>query len=263
MIDPTYRLYVDEVGTDDMGDIENDNNRYLSLTGVAMTIEAAREDLVPKFDWIKNNIFEHDPDYPLIFHRRKIVQRKQAFGVLNDPLKADLFDRAMLRIFRKCDYVVITAMIDKLEASKKFRWREKHPYHYLMQIIVEKFARFLERKKAFGEIMPEGRKGKKDEELQNAYADVRSRGNFYFPAEQICYRIPPKNLKFRYKDNNIAGLQLADLLAHPSHMHIRHVSGHSVNLGNYAQQVAIILVQSKYDRSASGNITGYGIKTLP
>lgn len=258
-----YRLYVDKVGTDDMGDLENDDHRYLSLTGVAMRVDAARDDLLPKFNWIKKEIFDEDPDHPVIFHRRKIVQRKERFGILNATAKADLFDRAMLRVFKKCDYTVISALIDKLEASKKEKWREKHPYHYLMQILVEKFARFLVRKHSFGDIMPEGRKGKKDALLQQAYEEVRNSGLFYFPAEQIRYRIPSGHLKIRYKHENIAGLQLADLLAHPSHMYVRSTKGHAVCLGSYAHQVKDILVSSKYDRSIYGTINGYGVKYLP
>jgi hypothetical protein len=201
-----YRLYVDEVGTDDMNDLENDNHRYLSLTGVAMQVDVARDDLLPKFEWVKKTIFDQDPDNPVIFHRRKITQRKERFGALNDAGKADLFNRAMLKIYRKCDYTVITTLIDKLDASRREKWKEKHPYHYLMQILVEKYARFLNRKQSFGEIMPEGRQGKKDARLQEAYESVRKHGNYYFPPEQIRYRIPSKNLKFRYKADNIAGL---------------------------------------------------------
>ncbi|MBG0810366.1 DUF3800 domain-containing protein [Methylosinus sp. H3A] len=246
-----------------MNDLENDDHRYLSLTGVAMKTDVARDDLTPKFDWVKKAVFNQDPDEPIIFHRRKIVQRKAQFGVLNDPIKLDLFNRAMLKIYKQCDYAVITAIIDKLEASRRDKWKEKHPYHYLMQILVEKFARFLVRKNSFGDIMPEGRKGKKDAALQVAYDDVRGKGNYYFPPEQIRYRIPASKLKIRYKSDNIAGLQLADLLAHPSHMHIRACNKHPVSIGKYADAVIGILAASKYDRSSQGRIAGYGVKYLP
>jgi hypothetical protein len=258
-----FRLYVDEVGHDDLGDLTNDDNRYLSLTGVAMRIEAARDDLTPKLDWIKGAIFGDDPDTPVILHRRKIVQKKGIFGVLNNPQKLDLFNRAILKVFRQCDYRVITAVIDKLDASQKERWREKHPYHYLMQILTEKFARFLVRMNSHGDIMPEGRMGKKDQRLQEAYDAVRRNGNYYFAPEQICYRIPSDNLKFRYKTDNIAGLQIADLLAHPSHMYVRSTKGHNIRNGKFASLVKDILVETKYDRSDVGTIRGYGIKYLP
>jgi hypothetical protein len=258
-----YRLYVDEVGTDCVDSLESDDSRFLSLTGIAMKVSAARDDLEPKLDWIKTNVFDHDPDEPLILHRRKIMQRKSHFGVLNDPAKSALFDKATLRLMKVCDYKVITAVIDKLEASKKSKWREKHPYHYLMQIMTEKFARYLDRVGSFGDIMPEARMGKKDEHLQSAYDAVRTDGLYYYSPAQICYRIPSAKLKFRYKKDNVAGLQLADLIAHPSHMSIRARRGHEVQLGKFAKQVETILLASKCDRSATGTISGYGVKYLP
>ena len=44
-----FRRYVDEVGTDDMSNLEIDHHRYLSLTGVAMKKTHARDYLVPVF----------------------------------------------------------------------------------------------------------------------------------------------------------------------------------------------------------------------
>lgn len=258
-----FRLYVDEVGFDEPADLEDDKQRFLSLTGVAMRTTSARDDLTPKFDWIKTTVFDHDPDEPVIFHRKKIVARKGDFGCLRDPEKCALFDKAIIRAMKVCDYRVITVVIDMLEASKREKWREKHPYHYLMKILVEKYARFLERQESFGDIMPEGRKGPKDARLQEAFEEVRQEGVFYYSPEQIRYRIPGSKLKFRYKSDNIAGLQLADLLAHPSHMHIRKSEGHDVEPGTFALKVRDILVGSKYDRSHNGTIRGYGMKYLP
>nr|WP_317894180.1 DUF3800 domain-containing protein [uncultured Sphingomonas sp.] len=261
--DLMYRLYVDEVGTDDLGHLEADEDRYLSLTGVAMKIDQARDDLKPKMDWIKANVFGHDPDEPVIFHRRKIVQRKQVFGILNDDAKRDRFNRAMLRIYKTCDYNVITVVIDKKAMVRKEKWREKHPYHYLMAIMADKFTRFLERKNSIGDIMPEARMGKKDSQLQSAYEAVRQEGIFYVSGAQICKAIPSKHLKFRPKSDNVAGLQLADLLAHPSHMIVRERQGHAVRLGAFCNQIKPILLAEKYDRSNSGTVLGYGMKWLP
>ena len=180
-----------------------------------MRIDEARDSLTPKLDWIKAHVFNHDSDHPLILHRRKIVQRKAAFGLLNDDSKRALFDKAILRTMKVCDYRVITGVIDKLEAGKKGKWREKHPYHYLMQILTEKFSRLLDRMNDVGDIMPEGRMGKKDRFLQEAYEEVRQSGNYYYSPAQIRHRIPSAKLKFRYKKDNIAGLQLAGIAVHP------------------------------------------------
>lgn len=146
---------------------------------------------------------------------------------------------------------------------RKKDWRIDHPYHYLMDILVDKYTRYLERVKSTGDIMPEGRRGKKDTVLQQAYEDVRANGLYYVSSQQIVARIPSKALKFRYKPDNVAGLQLADLIAHPSHMTIRERLGHPVELGAFAKRVREVLIRSKYDRSATDKIVGYGMKWLP
>lgn len=259
-----FRLYVDEVGTDAMTNLEEDNHRYLSLTGVAMEVTHARDHLAPACDWIKANIFDHDPDAPLIFHRSDIVKRRKSFGVLNDPEKAALFDKAIMRVFQGTQYTVISALVDKKALATKEVWRNKHPYHFLMEILVEKYVQFLERKDARGDIMPEGRKGKTDDALQAAFLEVCGSGTFYVGQQRIAARLTTtKNLKFRYKSDNIAGQQLCDLLAHPSHMYIRQRQSHNVTLGAFCERVIRVLTHQKYDRSRTGQISGYGIKYFP
>lgn len=258
-----YRLYVDEVGNDDLTHVDRDELRYLSLTGVAMPINVARDELIPKFDWIKRTVFDHDPDNPLIFHRSDIVQRKKKFGVLNDDVKRALFDRSIMRVLEGTPYVVITAVVDKLGMMNQPNWQNQHPYHYLMEIMVEKYVQLLERKRSTGDIMPEGRKGKKDQLLQEAFEDVVKRGTYFVGSERMSARMHSTTLKIRYKPNNIAGLQLADLIAHPSLMLIRSKRGHPVTLGGFATRIGAILERQKYDRSYDGRVNGYGVKWFP
>lgn len=259
-----YRLYVDEHGTDDVSSVDGDNERYLSLTGVAMRLDIARDVLGPALAQLKADIFAHDPDEPIILHRKKIVKGNGPFGVLDrHPEKRISFDEEMKRIMRDTPYSVITALIDKKAMLKKVHWTNKQPYHYLMEVLVEKYAQFLSRVHDIGDIMPEARLGKSDQRLQAAYLQVRGHGTYYVSAAMMKQRIPSSNLKFRQKKDNVAGLQLADLLAHPSHMIVRRKMGHGVTLGAYCQEVLKILADEKYDRSNSGKIVGYGVKWLP
>lgn len=125
-------------------------------------------------------------------------------------------------------------------------------------------SQFLERKDARGDTMPEGRLGKKDERLQSAFIATKANGTYYVSQDRMKARIPSSQLKFRYKRDNIPGLQLADLLAHPSHMVIRERMGHEVKLGSFCKRVEQLLKAEKYDRSpSSGAIVGYGMKWLP
>lgn len=258
-----YRLYVDEVGTDDLGAVEADNERYLSLSGVAMKLTEARDDLGPRLDALKAEIFDHDPDDPIILHRKKIVKCNGDFGCLRDESLRTKFDALIMAAMNECKYHVISVLIDKKAMLRKIAWTNKEPYHYLMEVLVEKYVQYLERNNAIGDVMPEGRLGKKDERLQLAYMRVRGNGTYYVEKDKMQARVPSANLKFRYKKDNVAGLQLADLLAHPSHMIIRERMEHEVTLGTFCAGVKELLLASKYDRSPTGKITGYGMKWLP
>jgi len=259
-----YRLYVDEVGTDDLTHTVKDHHRYLSLTGVAMRVDYSGAELTPNMNWIKLNVLKHDPDTPIILHRKDIMARKGGFQCLNDPVVADRFDRSIMRLIKGADYRVMTALIDKQWMLKQQHWSKTHPYHYLMEILVEKFVQFLERQRAIGDIMPESRQGKPDQRLQQAYSDVREAGTTFIPKARIASAIRAAKLKFREKKENVAGLQLCDLLAHPSHIYVRQQMGHAVAPGAFCQRVCTALTESKYDRaSGSGKIVGYGIKHLP
>jgi Protein of unknown function (DUF3800) len=259
-----YRLYVDEVGTDVLTNLQEDNHRYLSLTGIAMQVSDARDNLEPSLNAIKADLFNHDPDAPLIFHRKDIMGGKGAFG----PIRTDenfraSFDERILDVYQNAPYKVITALIDKLWMARQDHWVQTHPYHYLMGILTEKYVQFLERRRAIGDIMPESRQNK-DTLLQAAYDDVRANGLRYVERERISASLPGSKLKFRKKSDNIAGLQLSDMLAHPSHMFVREKMGHDVNRGPFCRQVCEILWNLKYDRSPyNGKIKGYGYKHLP
>lgn len=258
-----YRLYLDEVGTDDLTHTEKDKHRFLSLTGLIMDVGHARDELEPKLDWIKSRIFGHDPDDPLVFHRKEILGLKGPYGCLSDTRKRDLFNKSILRVIDIIDYTVITALIDKSWMLRQRHWTKTHPYHYLMEIMVEKYAQFLERKNDIGDIMPEARLGKKDEALQGAFEEIKKKGNNFISSDRINSVIRANNLKFRTKKDNIAGLQLCDLIAHPSHINTRFRMNHEVNLGEFSTKVVEILEKKKYDRSLRGKILGYGVKHLP
>ncbi|MBL4751535.1 MAG: DUF3800 domain-containing protein [Amylibacter sp.] len=255
-----FRLYLDEVGTDVLTHVDHENHRFLSLSGVVLNKTANRDILVPQFSLLKANVFDHDPDEPLIFHRKDIAQFKGPFWVLKDLQKRAEFDDFIINLFSELDFKIITVLIDKQWMLRQEHWNSQHPYHYLMEVMVEKYAQLLERCDSIGDIMPEARQGKPDRKLQATFETVRQAGTRYCNSERICFRIPSKNLKFRTKKDNISGLQLCDLLAHPSHFNIRELEGHDVNVGAFARRLIEIMNVNKYDRSIYGRIRGYGTK---
>lgn len=191
------------------------------------------------------------------------MHKKGSFGVLSNEMLRQRFDSMLLQFLEEVEYIVITAVIDKKTMTEQAHWQEKHPYHYLMGILVEKYAQFLVRKNDVGDIMPEKRRGIKDIALQRAFEEVRRYGTNFVAADLIQKKIPSKNLKFRSKTDNITGLQICDLVAHPSYVYVRTLQRHPIAPGLYGTHIISILKTRKYDRASSGRIDGYGIKYLP
>lgn len=246
-----------------MSHADDERHRYLSLSGVAMDQDYARDHATPGINTLKA-ILKHDPDQRVILHRKDIMNKGGVFKCLGDAAICEAFDAGIVKFLDETDYALITVVIDKQRMLQQEHWQEKHPYHYLMKILVEKYAQWLERKKGTGDIMPEMRRGRKDRELQRAFASVRIWGSDYVNAKRITTAIPSKTLKFRAKEDNITGLQICDLVAHPSHMDVRQEYKHPVVLGPFAQKIIPILRAKKYDRSRwNGSIVGYGVKYLP
>lgn len=258
-----YRLYLDETGVEAIKRLHSDRFRYLSLSGVAMETDHARDYLTSAFDRIKAEVLNEDPDARICFHRTDIMQSKGPFEPLKIEARREEFDNRILRVISDCDFRLITVLIDKQWMVEQEHWQNTHPYHYLMEIMVEKYAQYLRRMGATGDIMPEARGKKQDRELEAQFRRCRANGTRYASAELIRERIPYTKLKFRTKKDNSAGLQLCDLLAHPSHYTIRQNLNHDVHLGAFCEKISTMLVNQKYDRSWDGNVRGYGAKSIP
>lgn len=125
-----YRLYLDEHGVDKMTRLDLEKNRYLSLTGVIVHVQHARDYLVPAFNRIKAEILNEDPDSPICFHRSDIRRHRGPFECLKHSETRVRFDEALLRVLNEAEYTVITAFLDKEAMSEKYHWERTHPYHF-------------------------------------------------------------------------------------------------------------------------------------
>ena len=67
-----YRMYVDECGNPDLKSSDNPIHRFLSLTGVIISLDYVREVLNPQIESLKTKYFGSHPDDPVILHRRTI-----------------------------------------------------------------------------------------------------------------------------------------------------------------------------------------------
>jgi hypothetical protein len=84
MKSPKYRMYVDEVGNPDLKSAMDPNHRFLSLTGVVLSLNIVKNQLHPEFEKLKSEYFDSHPDDPIIFHRKEIMNGQYPFQKLKD-----------------------------------------------------------------------------------------------------------------------------------------------------------------------------------
>jgi len=258
-----YRMYVDEVGNPDLCSSGDARHRYLSLTGVVIELGHVRDVVFPALEDLKRRYFASHPDEPVILHRKELVNAKGPFGGLSDPAVRASFDAELLQLLTDLEYVVLTVVIDKYAHRQQYRVWHYDPYHYCLAILVERYVMWLQEAKCTGDVMAESRGGKEDIRLKRSFEGVFEAGTDHVGASTMRQWLTSSQLKVKPKANNIAGLQLADLVAHPSFKAVQARRNKASLPDNFGGHIARILEQSKYRRSSSGRIDGYGRKWLP
>lgn len=258
------RLFIDEVGNADLKAAASDPNvRYLSLTGIIMKMTAHERYTQPELDRIRAI---HFPGLvtPPVLHRRDIVRREGPFAVLHDPHRRSLFDADILALVGKTPYIAITVTIDKQAHLARYTSWHYDPYHYCLQCLIERYVSWLERHGLSGDVVIEARFKKVDKRLKESFSRLWKDGTRFLPSVTVQKRLQSKEIGLYTKRDDVAGLQLADLLAHPSCRAMRAERDGLILGADFGSQVVEILKSKKYARDpSSGKIEGWGTKWLP
>jgi len=243
-----YRMYVDEVGNPDLESSYNPNHRFLSLTGVIIHLNYVKEVLHPELEALKEKHFGSHPDDPVVLHRKELLNAKSPFQVLRDQVVRKDFDRQLLDCLRQWEYTVITVCLDKKKHRETYTTWRYDPYHYCLAVLLERFNFWLNRQNAKGDVMAESRGGKEDRRLKDSFHRLWRLGTDFLDPKQFQESFTSRQLKVKPKTANVSGLQLADILAHPSRAEILNEEGLlGRNLAPFSMKVIRIL-QHKYDQ---------------
>ena len=279
-----FRLYIDESGDHSYGKkelrksqvatpegsldidiehyphLEQDAKRYLGLTGCIIEKDKYRSIFHQNFEALKQKHFPHNPDSPVIFHRDDIINKRKSFWRLRYPENETAFNKDFLCFINSMEYIVITVVIDKKAHIERYRESAFHPYHYCLAAMLERYCGFLNFIHAKGDIMAESRGGKEDNQLKEAYKHIYNNGTLFRPSNFFSNMLTSKEIKLKPKSANIAGLQLSDLLAHPSKQEILIDNKLIIEREELIFRKEICnLLQSKYNRNYyTGEIMGYG-----
>jgi len=254
-----YRLYIDESGDHKYGKLEAVPDRYLCLFGVIIKTHYNDKVVYPQLEQLKRTHFHYDPDEPVILHRRDILGKSGPFVVLKESDKEAAFNEDILNFYTDKHYHIIAVVIDKKNHLSKYGQAAHHPYHYCLNVLLERYCGFLNLYNAKGDVLVEGRGRKENQLLQDEYKDLLSRGTRYHSGGFFQETLTSKKLKFKDKEHNIAGLQLADLLAIPAKQNILEAKEVIAPKKDSFTYKIMQSIESKYNHQVyNGKIWGYG-----
>lgn len=215
--DARYLAFFDECGDHSMEKIDRDFPLFV-LALVVMEREAYRDQALPEFNGFKLRYFSHEG---INLHSRDIRLATGPFSLLQNPVVRPKFMGELGEIVEQLPFTLFISGIRKEEYLKRHGRDAVNPYDLALEFTLESLVAFLE---ATGEtqlpIVAEARGKREDNALEQAFCRTLTRGTANVPVER--FKRLSCALTFQPKKNNIIGVQLADLCAHPCARHILH-----------------------------------------
>ncbi len=240
-------LFLDESGDHNLSVIDPQYPMFV-LGGVIMDMDYAKRELTDALDAFKREMFGRTD---IILHTADITRNRNGFEPLKEREFRTRFYERLNVLMQRLEYSVVACAIRKNDHLSRYEVAALDPYLLSLDILVERFCFDVGRNSGGGLIVAEKRDPTLDRELDLAWLNLKIQGTRYLQATDIEDRIMALNL--RAKKDNIAGLQLADLVVSPIGRHV---------LGKPDKEDWRI-VERKFRRNQHGKVEGYGLVVLP
>ncbi len=243
-------MFLDESGNHDLRKV---NPRYpvFVLGGVIADRAYVRNTIEPEMQQFK---LKHFGRTDVILHTVDMGKGRGEYAFLANPTKRAAFYTELNALLQRWDYKVIACVFELPRFIAQYA-NPADPYHYGLEILIERFCKELGSDDDAGFICAEKRNPGFDRELMAAWEALRTGGGGTGYASSVEIDRKIIDLSLKEKKHNIAGMQLADLVVTPPG---RHVAGHTAN----PNQVQWAVVESKL-RRVSGTYKGYGLIIRP
>jgi len=130
--------------------------------------------------------------------------------------------------------------------------------------MMDRYSGWLNYKNSHGDILAESRGGEEDRQLKSAYKTVYESGTLMFSREHHQRALTSREIKIQPKSRDIAGLQLADILAFPVKQRCLADRGLIEAPGDVFGGKICELLAGKYNMNEwTGQVDGYGKVWLP
>lgn len=263
---PTHRIYVDETGDHTRCSDPNASisKVYLGLCGVIFHRGRSYTEFAEGLDALKKRHLRYDPDDPPVLHRRDMIDATGAFAPLQDPNVRTLWDQELLGLVSAAKFAIVMVACNKQTHGQATYRRVVNPYSYCLIGLLERACGRLSYMSQVADLVAESRGGTEDMDFKAAYSSAYAGGSMYLKKDIAQRTLSSKHAKLKKKDANIAGLQLADLLAHPLMRDVLVAYGKIPRVAHPFADKIVQIAQTKYNaRAFNSQIDGYGRVYLP
>lgn len=240
-------LFLDESGDHDL--INIDRNYPAFVLAVCIFDIKDHELLAEDLNKFKERLFGTKN---LILHYADYTRNKNGFEKVKKKDFRNVFFEGINNLIVNHDYILLACIVDKHKHNEKYGYNAINPYLLSLNLIVERFIFYLKKLNEVGKIIAESRNTQLDNELDLAYLNLKISGTRNLTPKEITTNI--QQFAIKKKEENIAGLQLVDLLVTP-------IGRKYLNLKNYYLEYDNI--KRKFRKNRCGKYKGYGLMILP
>lgn len=206
-----FTLFIDECGEPNLEKIDK-TFPIFTLCGILISSDKLKV-LEADINDIKNELWGTED---IIFHSRDIRNHSKDFvNLMSEEIKKKFFERLNEVMGREDLYVIVCCCILKEPFVERFNTGED-VYGLSLKYLIERAIFHIDDNtegNAKLSIIVECRNPNQNKALLKYYNGLRVTGTKWITADRLTDRI--KNFSFKYKKENIIGLQIADLIAYP------------------------------------------------
>ena len=240
-----FIAFFDECGDHSLSKIDEDFPMFLLCTMVVER-EAYAKQIIPALAEFKLQYFAHEG---INLHSREIRKAEGPFGILQNETVRHKFLGELSTLMTTLPFTLFITAIQKVAYAERYGTEAKNPYNVALEYSFERILHFLEEQNESQlPVIAEARGQQEDDALRASFHRLMTQGTYFNSAERFQKMVCP--ISFRRKQDNIAGIQLADLCAHPTARHLL-----KPNVANQAFDVV------KPHIYVSGNVNG--LKVYP
>jgi hypothetical protein len=200
-------VYLDETGDHSLDSIDEDYPVFALVFMVADVDEYCSR-IVPAVTALKLRHFGHDG---VILHSSDIRRQRGDFAVLRVPSNREAFMVDAEQMIADLPCEIIAVVIRKKLHKSRYGSISKNPYELAVEYGMERLNSYLAESGQTDLVMIAEARGKaEDDSLRVAFFNLMQKGTAYHSFRHLNI-----TLHFVRKERNVAGLQVADLLAYP------------------------------------------------